>query len=109
MIESKIWAECDSRTSHKCRVRWLVSARLLRRTKARNNDKNICVYCSRAIKSTGRNNPNCKYKSLDDCFFDNVDTEEKAYFLGWIASDGSISKNGSINIFVQKKDAGILR
>jgi dUTP pyrophosphatase len=51
----------------------------------------------------GRNNPNTKYEELDDNFFKIVETEEKAYLLGWIASDGSVTKN-NISIAINKKD-----
>jgi len=30
---------------------------------------------------------------VDDNYLDNIDTEDKAYFLGWMLSDGCISKN----------------
>ena len=61
------------------------------------------MYCSRATKSAGRNNPNTRYNSLDDAFFENIDSEAKAYVLGWIASDGSVTPN-SISIYVHQKD-----
>jgi len=44
---------------------------------------------------------------LDDTLFEHVETEAKAYLLGWIASDGAITKN-SLNIYVHRKDAGTL-
>jgi deoxyuridine 5'-triphosphate nucleotidohydrolase len=56
---------------------------------------------------TGRENPNCKYKDLDDNFFSVIDTEEKAYILGLIASDGSIRK-GSVTIALHMKDRHLL-
>jgi len=45
-----------------------------------------------------------KYKNLDDNFFNVVDTEAKAYLLGWIASDGHIS-DGQISIEINKNDS----
>jgi len=45
----------------------------------------------------------CIYKDVDDNFFSKIDTEEKAYLLGWIAADGSINKSG-FNIYIHKKD-----
>jgi deoxyuridine 5'-triphosphate nucleotidohydrolase len=44
---------------------------------------------------------------LDDAFFSSVDSEAKAYLLGWIASDGSIT-NGTITIYVHPKDVSIV-
>jgi dUTP pyrophosphatase len=42
---------------------------------------------------------------LDDRFFSSIDTEEKAYLLGWIASDGHIARSGSITLEIHKTDA----
>lgn len=61
--------------------------------------------CSNKLKEKmymGRNNPNTKY-NLDDNFFKEIVSEDKAYLLGWIASDGTVSKNG-IQISINIKD-----
>ena len=55
----------------------------------------------------GRQNPNCKYL-IDDSMLDTIDTPDKAYLLGWIASDGSISAKGTIDIAVRDYDKEIL-
>lgn len=73
------------------------------------NISHICCSrnCSKKLKSdlyTGRNNPNTKYKMIDDNFFKEVNTEAKAYVLGWIASDGHIADNGAITIQVKNTD-----
>lgn len=47
-----------------------------------------------------------KYR-FDDAFFEKIDTKFKAYFLGFIASDGHISING-IDIQIHKKDMDTL-
>jgi len=52
---------------------------------------------------SGRNNPNCCVKDLDDSFFHYIDSEFKAYVLGWIISDGSI-KSDSIAIQIHERD-----
>lgn len=36
---------------------------------------------------------NSRSKSLNENYFDNIDTPNKAYILGWIMSDGYVSKN----------------
>jgi len=100
---------CDLGVSEKCRKRWRAHYRDIRKTLARNNDRVVCLYCSRMYKNTGRNNPNCKYKTFDDHYFSNIDTDFKSYLLGWIASDGSINKNHSITIEIHKKDISILK
>jgi len=58
----------------------------------------------------GRNNPSCLYPSLDDKFFDKIDSPDKAYVLGWIASDGTITKGyRTIAICLAKQDLEILK
>lgn len=44
---------------------------------------------------------------LDDAFFKTIDSDLKAYLLGWIASDGTISR-GVITICIHQKDADII-
>ena len=46
--------------------------------------------------------PRRKYK-VDESFFDEIDTEEKAYWLGFFSADGSINKN-SIRLCLQESD-----
>jgi deoxyuridine 5'-triphosphate nucleotidohydrolase len=55
----------------------------------------------------GRNNPNCRHLNLDDTCLDIIDTQEKAYLLGWIASDGSVRKDGVV-IKIHERDRFIL-
>jgi hypothetical protein len=45
---------------------------------------------------------------LDDGFFEVVNTEQKAYLLGWIAGDGTIQPENQIEIILNKKDQDIL-
>jgi len=71
-----------------------------------NDGKYICLQC---IKSLGINNPNCKYY-YDRNILSNIDTEEKAYLLGWIASDGGIEdQNWNIRIKIHQKDIDCLK
>lgn len=103
----KIKIKCDFEISKKCRKIYEIPYRDALVTRRNNNNKDICLFCSRKLKSSGRNNPNCKYVSLDDNFFENIDSEEKAYLLGWIGSDGCITERG-FSIDVHKKDIEIL-
>lgn len=73
----------------------------------RNNGKYSCPSCSTMMLS-GRNNPNCKYKNLDDHLMDVIDSEEKAYLLGWIASDGWLGENNQVAIAINKCDVSVL-
>jgi deoxyuridine 5'-triphosphate nucleotidohydrolase len=66
----------------------------------------LCKYEYYSRKYLGRNNPNTKYTSLDDTFFKEIDTKEKAYLLGWIASDGHVSETG-FHITIHTRDIDI--
>ena len=61
-----------------------------------------CIYI-------GKDNPNCKYKTLPINFFKKINTEQKAYILGFIASDGNLNKNGSITISIKYTDEKLLK
>lgn len=77
------------------------------RIKKIKNDICCSKKCINELKKTiymGRKNPNTKYHNLDDNFFKEVNTDAKAYLLGWIASDGSLNENGCTNISINKKD-----
>ena len=100
----QVEVECDVKISSKCRNRYLSRYRDAI-TYIENNNKTICLFCSKQLKSTGRQNPNCKYHTLDDGLFQNIDCEHKAYILGYIASDGCLSKN---NIKIASVDKDIL-
>lgn len=63
----------------------------------------------RSTMSCGR----CTGINKDIHFFEKIDSEEKAYFLGFLAADGTISDNGeqgtySIKLVVSFKDIDIL-
>lgn len=77
----------------------------------KNKRGNFCsVFCRTkyfAKYYLGLNNPNNKF-NFDHSFFKNIDSEEKAYLLGWIASDGNISKSNSIGIRIRDYDSYIL-
>ncbi len=87
---------CELRTSPRCRRAWSIEERLANETRANSGGRIICRFCSIATK-----------RGLDDGLLDAIDTEEKAYLLGWIASDGAIQKS-SIAVFVNKRDKSSL-
>jgi deoxyuridine 5'-triphosphate nucleotidohydrolase len=97
-----VTCKCDLRISENCYQVYKRAYRDVKKTLDRNNGNIICLPCSRALKASGRNNPNAKY-NLDDNFFSDVNSEAKAYLLGWIASDGHISKSG-FTINIHEKD-----
>lgn len=101
---AKVKIECSSKISEKCKNINEISYRDAMNTIERNNGKYLCLYCSRHLKYYGINNPNNKYQ-FDHNIMNNIDSEEKAYLLGWIASNGHIGKkNWKIHLKIHKKD-----
>lgn len=49
----------------------------------------------------------CKY-TLDETFFEKIDTEEKAYILGFWYSDGNVMSSGKIRIGIKSEDEEVL-
>ncbi len=109
----KIEVECEARLSKNCRDKYFGCYHDLLATCLNHNNKVVCFHCSRILKAShkskglGRMNPSTKYKTLDDDFFKSIDSEEKAYLLGWIASDGSINEKG-FTISILEKDISCL-
>lgn len=102
----KVNIECEFKINENCKILYTREYRDILKNKKRNEGKYICFNCSRTLKYSGRLNPNCKYY-FDDNMMNIIDTEGKAYLLGWIASDGSVKK-GEIVISVHEKDLNIL-
>lgn len=100
---TNVIVECDFQVSNKCRRVYQSTYKDYIRYNTNNNGNDICLYCSRKSKYSGRNNPNCKYTDINDNYFNIIDSEEKAYLLGWIASDGHIKESG-FTISINKKD-----
>ena len=62
------------------------------------------------VKFLRKNNVECKWKAQsteNEDFFHDINSEEKAYYLGFICADGSISKR-KISITLNTKDIDIL-
>jgi len=60
------------------------------------------------LNKHGFDTPKAKY-DVDETFFDKIDTQEKAYVLGWFYSDGNVMPSGQIRICLCEKDVEILR
>lgn len=69
--------------------------------------------CIRALRKSGlspRSMSECHRKyELDETFFDIIDTEEKAYWLGFITADGSVKITNCVVITLQVGDSEHLR
>lgn len=104
-LSERVTVTCAAQLSSRCKREWTITRSLFNRTK-RAGGKPLCLYCAHAIKSSGRNNPNRQY-SLNDALLAKIDTEVKAYLLGWIASDGHVSA-AAITIAIHNKDRDCL-
>jgi dUTP pyrophosphatase len=85
----RVKVKCDFNISEKCKNEYTLEYRHYLQFSRNNNGELSCIYCSNNMV---RNNSNCK--NIDDNMFDNIDSNEKAYLLGWIASNGVIRKSG---------------
>jgi len=57
------------------------------------------------LKFGGKLKNKTKQYSFNECYFENINTEDKAYFLGFIIADGNIhSNNNSIKMFQKETD-----
>lgn len=102
----RVNVKCDFNTSDKCKNKYTLEYRQYLKFSRNNNGELSCIYCSNK-RYMGRNNSNCKYKNIDDNMFDNIDSNEKAYLLGWIASNGTIRKAG-FQISIRDYDKDVL-
>lgn len=72
---------------------------------------NICIWLDKIVgKNRDRKNVPIKRKyTLNQNYFEKIDSEDKAYFLGLLYSDGCMStRNYSIQIAIQEQDKNIL-
>ena len=58
-----------------------------------------------AIVKAYQEGATAKQSAADESFFDQIDTEKKAYWLGFLTADGSVNlKNGSITLALKASD-----
>ena len=105
--DKKVSVLCDFRESESCLGHVIRMYMNVLATMDRNNGKYICPSCS-MMRLRGRNNPSCRYKNLNDHLMDVIDSEAKAYLLGWIASDGWLNEKGFVGIAVNTCDIDVL-
>ncbi len=67
-----------------------------------------CIFALKqcGIKPRGRSEAHRRY-AVDETFFDAINTEEKAYWLGFLTADGTIREN-VIMLLLQERDIGHL-
>jgi len=102
-MEQKINVVCDYKTSPLCKETYSIGKYRVNYNRNKNNGKYRCKYC--AINDTHLGHKSHFYKNIEinHDFFNNIDCEIKAYLLGVIAGDGSISTK-QIEIVAANKD-----
>lgn len=60
--------------------------------------------CSREAKKRGLEVRNNSKYEINDSIFEKIDTEEKAYWLGFIAADGNVTNQGALSVELKKSD-----
>lgn len=104
--DEKVLIKCDFGTSPKCKGTFYKVFKNVLKCQANNNGKDMCCFCFNTLTKTGKNNYNYKYSKNED-YFHTIDTELKAYLLGWVAGDGCIKKDG-LQLEIHKDDIEIL-
>ena len=61
------------------------------------------------LKEQGLHQDRRKKYFCNSDFFEKIDNEDKAYWLGFITADGCIKNNNSLNIFLKDTDINILK
>lgn len=102
---SIVLVQCDFKVSTKCKKVYKKTYRNVLKSRTLNNEKDRCQYCFNSSTKIGEQNYNFKYPK-NESFFEKIDSEIKAYLLGWVAGDGCLKKDG-LYLSVHKKDVEI--
>lgn len=102
----RVIIECDIKVSEKCKFRFNSSVRSLNKNRLTNNGKDFCSKCAIKLKNSGSNNPSFKHPKIEN-YFEVIDSEIKAYLLGWVASDGCIRPK-TLHVELHEHDIEIL-
>ncbi len=104
----QVFVICQSQVHEKCAKIQLREYKSIIKSINNNDGIYICMYCLGKITCYGRTGRFCVIKSLNDKFMKNIDTVEKSYFLGWVASDGTLNREGGLCIEIHMNDLKIL-
>jgi len=104
----KVLVKCDFGLSEKCEGEYKKEYRDVLKSMKQNGGMVICFYCSRRLEYSGMLNSRYKYSKVLDNFFKVIDTDEKAYILGFITANSCLSKSVT-TISINKRDLDILK
>lgn len=103
-----ISVECDGKLTEDCIKIWVAKlSEIAVKRKRKKCDKDYCTKCSSVVNQVGNKSHFFKYNK-NNFYFQNIDSEDKAYFLGWIASDGHVRRK-RFTIKLSDKDYYILK
>lgn len=91
--DEKVLISCDFKLNDNCKFQYYKVYKNILLCKSNNNGKDICINCFNTKSKTGKNNWNYKYNKNEN-YFKEINTELKAYLLGFIAGDGCIKNDG---------------
>lgn len=104
--DERILIECDFKISPKCKKQYLICFKNMIKVRKNNDGKDRCCFCFNSMTKTGNQNYNFKHIK-NETFFEKIDSEIKAYLLGWVAGDGSLKKDG-LYLEIHKLDYEII-
>jgi len=102
MNTKRIDVVCDFNISKLCKRNCNMDCRAYKQNLIRNNGKFRCLYCGIASTHKQENSHYFKYKKKND-YFNNINSDIKAYLLGILAGDGHITKK-TIGLCANSKD-----
>src|SRR5258708_6495265 len=90
-MNNKVKAVCTSKISDLCRKEHFIYESSYKNN-IKINQTYKCRACCSIINNSGIKNHYYKNLNVNEHFFDNIDCELKAYMLGIIAGDGSLTR-----------------
>ena len=105
LSRKKIKVKCDYNTSTECKHEFTLEYKKYIKFVNKTDDTLSCVSCYKHAKNL--NDKNINNLTEFNHIFDNIDSNEKAYLLGWVASNASIDENNVV-IITKKYNKNIL-
>jgi hypothetical protein len=104
--DEKVLVKCDFGTSPKCKGTYLKVYKNVVKGRGNNDGRDRCIYCFNSSCKAGKDSHHYKYEK-DETYFDVINSDVKAYLLGWLAGDGHLKKDG-LYLSIHSKDREIL-